>query len=112
MKRALKVLSEREVSPQLGLLKSTLLQLDSTFSERDYGASSFRDFIEKVALTGAVTLRHAGRSMLVEPNDEVLATVTGEHARRRCGRGRRRNGTRTRTAKPRRRHQRRTREPP
>jgi len=77
IKRALKVLSEREVTPQLGLLKSTLLQLDSTFSERDYGASSFRDFMEKVAHTGAVTLRHAGRSMLVEPNDEVLATVTG-----------------------------------
>ena len=36
--RALKVLSEREVTPQLGLLKSTLLQLDSTFSEREYGA--------------------------------------------------------------------------
>ena len=34
-KRALKVLSEREVTPQLGLLKSTLLQLDSTFSERE-----------------------------------------------------------------------------
>src|SRR3954463_10370939 len=77
VKRALKVLSEREVTPQLGLLKSTLLQLDSTFSERDYGASSFRDFMEKVAHTGAVTLRHAGRSMLVEPNDDVLATVTG-----------------------------------
>jgi uncharacterized protein (TIGR00288 family) len=77
VKRALKVLSDREVTPQLGLLKSTLLQLDSTFSERDYGASSFRDFMEKVAHTGAVTLRHAGRSMVVEPNDEVLATVTG-----------------------------------
>jgi hypothetical protein len=73
----LKVLSEREVTPQLGVLKSTLLQLDSTFSEREYGASTFRDFMEKVAHTGAVTLRHAGRSMLVEPNDEVLATVTG-----------------------------------
>ena len=47
--RALKVLSEREVSPQLGLLKSTLLQLDSTFSERSYGAGSFRDFVEKLA---------------------------------------------------------------
>src|SRR6185503_11339015 len=33
--RALKVLTEREVTPQLGLLKSTLLQLDSTFSERE-----------------------------------------------------------------------------
>src|SRR4051812_8746030 len=46
--RALKVLSEREVSPQLGLLKSTLLQLDSTFSERSFGAGSFRDFVEKL----------------------------------------------------------------
>ena len=64
--RALKVLSEREVTPQLGLLKSTLLQLDSTFSEREFGAGSFRDFMEKVAVTGAVELKHAGRSMLVE----------------------------------------------
>ena len=77
VKRALKVLSDREVTPQLGLLKSTLLQLDSTFSERNYGANSFRDFMEKVAQTGAVTLQHAGRSMLVAPNDDVLATVTG-----------------------------------
>src|SRR5688572_18815339 len=67
--RALKVLTEREVTPQLGLLKSTLLQLDSTFSEREFGASSFRDFMEKVAQAGAVTLKHAGRSMLVEPRD-------------------------------------------
>src|SRR5688500_6178024 len=66
VKRALKVLSEREVTPQLGLLKSTLLQLASTYSEREYGASSFRDFMEKVAQAGAVTLKHAGRSMLVE----------------------------------------------
>ena len=67
--RALKVLSEREVAPQLGLLKSTLLQLDSTFSEREYGAGSFRDFMEKVARTGAVTLKNAGRSMLVEARE-------------------------------------------
>ena len=72
VKRALKVLSDREVTPQLGLLKSTLLQLDSTFSERDYGAGSFRDFMEKVAASGAVTLKHAGRSMLVEPTDDAL----------------------------------------
>ena len=71
--RALKVLSEREVTPQLGLLKSTLLQLDSTFSEREYGAGSFRDFMEKVAEAGAVTLKQAGRSMLVEARDGVAA---------------------------------------
>jgi uncharacterized protein (TIGR00288 family) len=70
VKRALKVLSEREVTPQLGLLKSTLLQLDSTFSEREYGVSSFRDFMEKVAKAGAVTLKSSGRSMLVESIDD------------------------------------------
>ena len=72
VKRALKVLTDREVSPQLGLLKSTLLQLDSTFSEREYGAGSFRDFMEKVAQAGAVTLKQAGRSLLVEPIDEGM----------------------------------------
>jgi uncharacterized protein (TIGR00288 family) len=70
VRRALEVLSDRELTPQLGLLKSTLLQLDSTFSERDYGAGSFRDFMEKVAAAGAVTLRQAGRSILVEPHGE------------------------------------------
>ncbi|HET9219773.1 MAG TPA: NYN domain-containing protein, partial [Terriglobia bacterium] len=66
VRRALKVLSDREVSPQLGLLKSTLLQLDSTFSERDYGASTFRDFIEKMASAGYVNLKQVDRSLLVE----------------------------------------------
>jgi uncharacterized LabA/DUF88 family protein len=66
VRRALKVLSDREVTPQLGLLKSTLLQLDSTFSERTYGAGSFRDFAQKLAAAGHVTLREAGRNVLVE----------------------------------------------
>ena len=66
VRRALKVLADREVSPQLGLLKSTLLQLDSTFSERTYGAGSFRDFAQKLASAGHVTLREAGRNVLVE----------------------------------------------
>jgi len=70
VRRALKVLSDREVTPQLGLLKSTLLQLDSTFSEREYGAGSFRDFMEKVAESGAVTLRHVGRNILVESRED------------------------------------------
>ncbi len=77
VKRALKVLVDREVSPQLGLLKSTLLQLDSTFSERDYGASTFRDFIEKVAQTGMVSLRHSGRSLLVELPETNGGGATG-----------------------------------
>jgi uncharacterized LabA/DUF88 family protein len=66
VKRALKVLTDREVSPQLGLLKSTLLQLDSSFSERDYGASTFRDFAEKLEKRGLVALKHSGRTTLVE----------------------------------------------
>jgi uncharacterized LabA/DUF88 family protein len=76
VKRGLKVLADREVSPQLGLLKSTLLQLDSTFSERDYGASTFRDFIEKIAKTGLLTLRHSGRSLLVDLADNGVADAS------------------------------------
>ncbi len=64
--RALEIMADREVTPQLGLLKSTLLQLDSTFSEKDYGVSSFRDFVEKLAQAGLVTLRSSGRSTLVD----------------------------------------------
>src|SRR5579862_7457864 len=71
IRRALKVLNDREVSPQLGLLKSTLLQLDSTFSERDYGASTFRDFIEKMAAAGYVKLKQVDRSLLVELKEQM-----------------------------------------
>src|SRR4029453_3287520 len=79
VKRALKVLADREVSPQLGLLKSTLLQLDSSFSERDYGASTFRDFAEKLEQRGLVTLKHSGPTPLVELSDtaaEVTPSLT------------------------------------
>ena len=69
VRRALKVLSDREVTPQLGLLKSTLLQLDSTFSERTFGVGSFRDFAQKLAAAGHVTLREHGRNVLVELRD-------------------------------------------
>src|SRR5262245_58617173 len=72
VRRALKILNDREVSPQLGLLKSTLLQLDSTFSERDYSASTFRDFIEKMASAGYVNLKQVDRSLLVELKDGAV----------------------------------------
>jgi len=75
IRRALKVLSDREVSPQLGLLKSTLLQLDSTFSERDFGVSSFRDFIQKLADAGYVKLKQVDRSLLVELKDSAEEIV-------------------------------------
>jgi uncharacterized LabA/DUF88 family protein len=70
VRRALKILADREVTPQTGLLKSTLLQLDSTFSERTFGASSFLDFTEKLAHAGFITLKHSGRSVMVELNEE------------------------------------------
>ena len=82
VKRALKVLVDREVTPQLGLLKSTLLQLDSTFSEREYGVSTFRDFIEKVAQTGMITLRNAGRSLLVDLADTNGSSVVADISER------------------------------
>ena len=67
--RALAVLTEREVSPQLGLLKSTLLQLDSTFSERSYGAGSFRDFVDKLAAIGVLRVQQGKGGWLVAPPD-------------------------------------------
>src|SRR5439155_16466720 len=48
VERALGVLERREVRPQLGLLKSTMLQLDSTFNEKAYGAGTFTDFVERL----------------------------------------------------------------
>jgi uncharacterized LabA/DUF88 family protein len=66
IERALEILAEREVAPQLGLLKSTLLQLDPTFSERDFGAGSFLDFIQKLRKAGLVEMRRTERGYLVE----------------------------------------------
>lgn len=77
--RGLKVLSEREVSPQLGLLKSTLLQLDSTFSERSYGAGSFRDFVQKLEKIGVVHVHHGKGGLLVELT-EGGAAIAAERA--------------------------------
>jgi uncharacterized LabA/DUF88 family protein len=77
VRRALKILADREVSPQTGLLKSTLLQLDSTFSERNYGASSFLDFVEKLSQLGLVSLKHAGRSVMVELNPDFSEESDG-----------------------------------
>lgn len=74
--RALKILTDREVSPQIGLLKSTLLQLDSTFTEKDYGATTFRDFVEKLARKGVISLKHMDRSIVVEPLDNLDADGT------------------------------------
>lgn len=75
VQRALKVLAEREVSPQLGLLKSTLLQLDSTFSERDYGAGSFLEFMQKMEQAGLIYLRKLDRGYRVEIPETAASGV-------------------------------------
>ncbi len=69
IQRALQILADRGVAPQLGLLKSTLLQLDSTFSERDYGVGSFLEFMQKVERGGFANLRRTERGYLVELTD-------------------------------------------
>jgi hypothetical protein len=76
--RALAVLTEREVSPQLGLLKSTLLQLDSTFSERSYGAGSFRDFVDSLAAAGVLRVHQARGGWLVAPAEGETPLPAGD----------------------------------
>ncbi len=72
--RALEVLARREVQPQLGLLKSTMLQLDSSFTERDYGTSSFRQFVEMLNKERMVEAKRVGGQYLVElPQQEQAA---------------------------------------
>jgi uncharacterized protein (TIGR00288 family) len=66
VERALQVLERRAVQPQLGLLKSTMLQLDSAFNERAYGASSFSDFIEKLKRTELVNVSGTGGRYIIE----------------------------------------------
>jgi len=76
--RALKVLSERDLTPHLGLLKTTLLQLDSTFSERNYGAGSFRDFAQKLEGRGVIRLTQVKGGWLVGPSEGTLPVSDGQ----------------------------------
>ncbi len=77
IERALKILSDRQVAPQIGLLKSTLLQLDPTFSERDYGAGSFLEFVEKMARQNLVRLRKVNGTYLVETSEAPAPAESG-----------------------------------
>lgn len=66
VERALQVLERRSVQPQLGLLKSTMLQLDSTFNERAYGAGSFSEFVERLKKADFVNVTGHGGRILIE----------------------------------------------
>jgi uncharacterized protein (TIGR00288 family) len=82
--RTMEVLARREVTPQLGLLKSTLQQLDSSFTERDYGAGSFRQFVEMLQKAGLLEVKRVDSQLIVElpqaeeaaapPSDTLLQT--------------------------------------
>jgi uncharacterized protein (TIGR00288 family) len=73
VERALQVLERREVRPQLGLLKSTMLQLDSTFSERAYGAGSFTDFVEKLQKADLVNVTGGEGRYMIKRKGEMAA---------------------------------------
>jgi len=77
VERALGVLERREVRPQLGLLKSTMLQLDSTFNEKAYGASSFTDFVEKLQKADFVEVSGGEGRYMIRLKGTVAAEKPG-----------------------------------
>jgi hypothetical protein len=66
VERALQVLERRGVQPQLGLLKSTMLQLDSAFSERAYGSGSFSEFVDKLKKADYINVSGTGGRYIIE----------------------------------------------
>jgi len=66
VERALQVLERRGVQPQLGLLKSTMLQLDPAFTEKAYGANSFSEFVEKLKKADLVNVSGQGGRYVIE----------------------------------------------
>src|SRR6266568_2624411 len=72
-------LLDEPLRPPLGLLKSTMLQLDSTFNEKAYGSGSFSDFVEKLKKNGMVNVTGGeGRYMIsrkdsAEPAEKAAA---------------------------------------
>ena len=76
VERALQVLERRAVQPQLGLLKSTMIQLDSTFSERAFGAHSFSEFVEKLKKADYVNVTGSGGRYMIERKAAASGAVT------------------------------------
>lgn len=82
VERALATLRRRGVQPQLGLLKSTMLQLDPSFNERAYGTGSFSDFVDKLETNGylATTGPEGRKTIEVKQAAEAVATPKKEEA--------------------------------
>ena len=66
VERALEVLERRNVQPQLGLLKSTMLQLSPSFSEKAYGAHSFSEFVEMLKKAEFINVSGSGGRYIIE----------------------------------------------
>jgi uncharacterized protein (TIGR00288 family) len=66
VERSLQTLERRGVQAQLGLLKSTMMQLDPTFHERGFGASSFSDFIDKLKKAELIEVQGTGGKLTIE----------------------------------------------
>jgi uncharacterized protein (TIGR00288 family) len=66
VERALEVLERRNVQPQLGLLKSTMLQLSPAFNERAYGTHSFSEFVERMKAADYVKVTGSGGRYVIE----------------------------------------------
>ncbi|MEZ5402777.1 MAG: NYN domain-containing protein [Bryobacteraceae bacterium] len=66
VERALEVLERRAVQPQLGLLKSTMLQLSPSFNEKVYGARSFSEFVDLLKRADYVHVSGSGGRYVIE----------------------------------------------
>ena len=66
VERSLQTLERRGVQAQLGLLKSTMMQLDPTFHERGFGSSSFSDFIDKLSKAEFIDVHGTGGKLTIE----------------------------------------------
>ncbi len=77
VERALSVLQRRGVQPQLGLLKSTMKQLDPSFNERSYGASAFSEFIDRMKSAGYIQLHGTEGRYTIELLSGAAAATSG-----------------------------------
>ncbi|MEZ5362630.1 MAG: NYN domain-containing protein [Bryobacterales bacterium] len=66
LERSLSALEIRNVQPQLGLLKSTMLQLDPAFTERDFGVSTFSGLMEKLQEQKLIKIKTVDHHLVVE----------------------------------------------
>jgi len=97
VERALQVLERRAVQPQLGLLKSTMLQLDSAFTEKAYGANSFSDFVEKLKKADYVNV--SGQAAVTSSRENLQQPARTRDSE--AGRGASATARRTGNASPR-----------